>query len=134
LKTALFIDDDVIFNEIHKAMAEKADIAENVFTCNSAISGLVFLKELAGVNRPALPDVIFLDLMMPVMDGFDFLDELDKLPPAINEHIKVVVVSSSLHEKDMERALENKRVAEFISKPLNAKKITAVVGRLQSKA
>jgi CheY-like chemotaxis protein len=131
LKTALFIDDDVIFNEIHKALAEKTALAKHVFTCNSAASGLVLLKELANENTPPLPEAVFLDLMMPVMSGFDFLDELEKLPPSINEKIKVVVVSSSLHEKDMERVLGYKSVVEFISKPLNANKINYVVEKLK---
>jgi CheY-like chemotaxis protein len=130
MKAALFIDDDVIFNHIHEALAQKASIAGRIYVANSAISALVLLQELAGNTTPPLPEVIFLDLMMPVMDGFEFLEEFEKLPDNITRNIKIVVLTSSLQDEDRVRAMKNKRVAAFANKPLKMDALTALKERL----
>jgi CheY-like chemotaxis protein len=126
MKTVLFIDDDEIYNYIHKKQAQNAALADNVLVCISAISALVLLKELFRMKQPPLPEIIFLDLMMPLMDGFQFLDELEKLPHEITDGIKVIVITSSLNEADFQRAFNYKSVIDIIKKPMTNSKMLEI--------
>ena len=126
----MFIDDDIIFNHIHKVLAEKTSFAKNIYMHTSATSGLQMLQDLESKNNELLPQVIFLDLMMPVMDGFDFLNEFEKLHQNISQKIKVVILTSSLNAEDRFRAMKHHCVAEYISKPLTINSIMAIKNKL----
>jgi CheY-like chemotaxis protein len=80
MQTVLFIDDDSIYNLIHRQLAEKTAFAKHILISVSPVSALVLIQELSRMKTIPLPEVIFLDLMMPLMDGFGFLDEFEKLP------------------------------------------------------
>ncbi|MEQ8534886.1 MAG: response regulator, partial [Imperialibacter sp.] len=67
-----------------------------------------------------LPDVILLDINMPVMDGWQFLDEFVKIKPLIKKKITIYMVSSSIDEADLERAKTYEEVSDFIVKPVKA--------------
>jgi CheY-like chemotaxis protein len=70
------------------------------------------------MNGETPPDVIFLDLNMPEIDGFTFLKNFEKLPEKILAYSKIVVLTSSNSMKDRQQAFENKNVIQFITKPL----------------
>jgi CheY-like chemotaxis protein len=82
------------------------------------------LKTLSG--KPSLPDLIFLDIMMPIMDGFGFLDEFAKLPDDITQKCKIVMLSTSESFKDLNKANKNRFVYKFLNKPLNEQVLTAL--------
>ncbi len=132
MNTVLFIDDDNISNFIHKKLAQNTVFAENVLISTSAVSALLLIKEMFHVKEPPLPEIIFLDLMMPVMDGFGFLTELEKLPEEISANIKVIVLTSSLNDDDFARAFKNKRVIDIIKKPLYREKLLEIKDNMQS--
>jgi len=73
-----------------------------------------------------LPGVIFLDIMMPGMDGFAFLEEFDKLPDPVRKTSKVIMLSTSESFKDLNRANQNRYVYKFLNKPLNQPMLNAV--------
>ena len=78
----MLVDDNEIDNLINQKMIEAADIAENIFTHTGARSAIEFLKNVEKLDKKGsmlLPDVIFLDIDMPLMDGFQFIDEFEKL-------------------------------------------------------
>lgn len=96
----------------------KYSFAADVIQKESAKSALAFLSSLE--NRPdELPDVIFLDIRMPEIDGFGFLVEYEKLPEALRRKSIIVMLSSSLDPDDHEKARNSKYVNRFLNKPLN---------------
>ncbi len=126
----MLIDDNEIDNLINQKMIEAADICENIFIHSGAKGAIEFLKNIEKLAKGPLdlylPEVIFLDIDMPLMDGFQFLDEFDRLSDVIKENCKVVMLTSSLNPQDMNKAKKNKYVLKYLNKPLtqdNLKKI-----------
>jgi len=110
----MLIDDNELDNFVNKKLIENEHFANQVLVQPSGISALDYLKRNAG-----LPDIIFLDIMMPGMDGFGFLDEFDKLNDEVKKKSKIVMLSTSESFKDLNRANRNKYVYKFLNKPLN---------------
>ena len=114
-KTCLLIDDNYIDNFVTSRLLENFNFAESIIISQSSSEAIESLRE-----GKVTPDVIFLDLRMPVMDGFEFLLEYDKLEIEKNG-VKIFMLSSSLDPTDMRRSLANKYVTQFIHKPLTKK-------------
>jgi CheY-like chemotaxis protein len=119
--TIMLIDDNEIDNLINQKMIEAADISDKIYTYSSAKSGLEFLKnmEKLDVAEKILPDLIFLDIDMPLMDGFQFLDEFEKFSPALKRKCKVVMLTSSINPQDYNLAKKYATVKQFLNKPLS---------------
>src|SRR6185369_5703936 len=93
-KNILLIDDNEIDNYITKQMLLNNKIGRNIITRSSAAEGLAYLKETE-MKQGEMPDYIFLDIRMPEMDGFGFLDAFSSLSEAIKNHITVFMLTSS---------------------------------------
>ncbi|MFN8416778.1 MAG: response regulator [Cytophagaceae bacterium] len=126
----MLVDDNEIDNLINQKMIEASGICEHIFVHSGARSAIEFLKNIEKLAKASidlyLPDVIFLDIDMPLMDGFQFLEEFDKLSDMIKNHCKVVMLTSSLNPMDLQKAKKNKFVVKYINKPLtqdNLKKL-----------
>ncbi len=127
--SVMLIDDNEIDIFITKRLLEFNNFSHSI--C-SACSGRDALDQLK--NHENLPDVIFLDLNMPVLNGFRFLKELSKLPDSVKKSVQVVVLTSSENKKDMKRATENPVVVKYISKPLTHEKIKDLRNLLASRS
>lgn len=112
---AVLIDDSDIDLFIQRRFLEVYKFSEKLILYRSAEEALNWLKDL---NGEAPPDVIFLDLNMPDIDGFSFLDNFENLPEGIKLKSKIVVLTSSNNKVDRELAFKNKNVIQFITKPL----------------
>jgi CheY-like chemotaxis protein len=128
--TVMLVDDNEIDNLINQKMIEASNIAENIFVHSGAKSAIEFLKNIEKLAKGPvglyLPEIIFLDIDMPLMDGFQFLDEFERLSDSIKNHCKVVMLTSSLNPQDMNKAKKNQFVLKYINKPLtqeNLKKL-----------
>ncbi len=119
--TVMLIDDNEIDNLINQKMIEAASIAENIYTHTGAKSAIEFLKnmEKLEVADRVLPDVIFLDIDMPLMDGFQFLDEFEKLTNVAKKKCKIVMLTSSINPQDFNRSKKYENVRLFLNKPLS---------------
>jgi CheY-like chemotaxis protein len=114
-KTCLLIDDNYIDNFVTRKIIEGSNFAESITVVRSATEAIASLAE-----GKILPDVIFLDVRMPLMSGFEFLEEYDKINIDKN-NIKIFMLSSSLDPMDMRKSTDNKYITQFIHKPLTQK-------------
>jgi CheY-like chemotaxis protein len=114
-KTCLLIDDNYIDNFVTRKILEGGNFAETITVVRSATEAINSLRE--GIVKP---DVIFLDVRMPLMSGFEFLEEFDKID-IDKSHIRIFMLSSSLDPLDMRKSTDNKYITQFIHKPLTIK-------------
>lgn len=124
-RTVMLIDDNEIDNLINQKMIEAASITENIYTHTGAKSAIEFLKnmERLDVAEKVLPDVIFLDIDMPLMDGFQFLDEFEKLGDTTKTKCKIVMLTSSINPQDFNRSKKYDNVKLYLNKPLSHESI-----------
>jgi CheY-like chemotaxis protein len=115
-KTCLLIDDNYIDNFVTRKILEGGNFAERVIVSQSATDAINSLR-----SGTVIPDVIFLDIRMPVMGGFEFLQEYDKLEIDGKQGIKIFMLSSSLDPTDLKKSSNNKYITQFIHKPLTQK-------------
>lgn len=114
-KTCLLIDDNYIDNFVTRKILEGSNFAETITVVRSANEAITSLKD-----GRVVPDVIFLDVRMPLMSGFEFLDEYDKIN-IDKDNIKIFMLSSSLDPVDIRKSADNKYITRFIHKPLTQK-------------
>jgi CheY-like chemotaxis protein len=115
VETAVLIDDSDIDLFIQRRFLEVYNFSRKLVSYKSAEEALDWLQK---VNGEAPPDVIFLDLNMPNVDGFGFLENFAKLPQKILDKSRIVVLTSSNSQKDREQAFNYKNVISFVTKPL----------------
>lgn len=113
----MLVDDNDTDNFISKRIIELTKFAKRTEIKNSGKSALQYLESEQN-NDINLPDLIFLDINMPIVDGFVFLYEFEKFPDNIKKKCKVIILSSSDNKRDIDKIVNNNYVIKFITKPL----------------
>lgn len=117
LHSIFIVDDDPIHQQITEIMLDRLSISNAVTKFSDAQDVLEHIRTQCS-NANELPDVILLDLNMPVMDGWEFLEAFSLVRPSLIKQIKVYVLTSSIDEKDKERVSQFTFVAGYLTKPL----------------
>lgn len=124
----LIIDDHLVDVFITSKIIESTHFAKKVLEYNSPFMALDYLRK--NEREPEwIPDLILLDINMPLVDGFRFMDEFAKLGENVKKKTRIVFLSSSLNPNEIERAEKNPFVLKFITKPLTAEKLKQLVSR-----
>ena len=118
IELVMLVDDNDTDNFIHKRVLELTGFCTNILVKNSGKSALEYLEENKN-NLDMLPNIIFLDINMPIVDGFVFLFEYENFPDRLKEKCKIVILSSSDSKRDIDRIVDNEYVINFITKPLS---------------
>ena len=117
-KLTFIIDDDPVFVLLFKKIMLKIGQFETVLNFENGQLGLDALIKIFSNNEP-FPDIIFLDINMPIMDGWEFLKALEKYK--FKDELNIYMVSSSIDSTEIKKSKKFKTVKHFISKPISAK-------------
>jgi CheY-like chemotaxis protein len=111
------IDDDPIYVFGIKKFISIHNFCDTIWVFENGEAAIEHLQFLISTNG-VLPDIIILDVNMPIMDGWDFLDEFNKLKSQLLKNIKIHMVSSSIDKSDIERAESHNEVSGYFIKPI----------------
>ena len=121
IKTVLVIEDDGITTYLNKMVLESASFCDNIVEATEGEVALSYFENIQKGDIPMdnLPEVILLDLNMPVMDGWEFFETFVQKFPEFAKKTNIFILSSSIDPIDIERAQKDPNIAAFLSKPLN---------------
>ena len=126
----LLVDDELICNYISIKWVKRIDIAENVHVLINGKLALDFIMEnCKNDTKASAPDLVLLDIKMPIMDGFQFLQELQRTTLLCKDNLKIVLLTSSTSNSDIKEAYKY-NVFGYIEKPLNREKIQSLIEKL----
>jgi CheY-like chemotaxis protein len=132
LDCVLLVDDDHLANFIHRKAVQKSQVDVHIQTTESAEEALEFLTHAARFETSAdvpRPGIIFLDINMPGMTGWDFMEEYSKLSNDQKARIVVIMLTTSLNPDDERKAIANNDVIRFINKPLRAEMVEEIASQ-----
>ena len=123
------VDDDDIYQFTTIKIIESLKLAKKIIVFSDGEEAINFMID--NINEEnELPDVIFLDINMPIMDGFQFMDEYVKIKPKVGKKITIYMVSSSVNPTDIERAKKIEDISDYIIKPIKPGELKSIIEEL----
>ncbi|GAB3532153.1 response regulator [Pontibacter brevis] len=119
LKKVVLVDDDQVNNFVCESIIRNEKFADEIISFDWAEDALDYLREESDKGVASFPELIFLDINMPGMDGWTFINEYRKLPEEATANCSLFMLSSAVDRKDILTAKSNDEVKEFFSKPLS---------------
>lgn len=126
LKSILLVDDDPTTNYLNKKVLDRLGVTEQVLVALNGEEALQILTTECTDASRARPALIFLDINMPQMDGFEFLDAFGKLPQEQRQAVVIVMLTTSVHASDLER-LKSLPIKALVNKPLTPAKVEEIL-------
>ena len=126
LRRVLLIDDHQADNFVHARILRKADCAEQIDVCETALQALDYLQTKVEGRFPR-PDLIFLDINMPGLDGWEFLDECRKLPAERRGEVVIAMLTSLSRESVEQKLAAYPEVADLSPKPLTSERLLEIL-------
>ena len=121
-ESIVLIDDDDDINLIHQEILEDAKLAKTIHVANNGMEGLLLISQFEiEKNPPKAKHLIFLDINMPLMDGFDFLEEFEKMSDEFQSNFLIKILTTSLDANDVMDASKSDSVSGYLLKPLSQK-------------
>ncbi len=116
------IDDDNIYQYTARVILEATGLAKEIQSFYNGSDAINFFTKAGNFVAETLPDVIFLDINMPIMDGWAFLEEYNKFYSNLPKNIRIYMVSSSVNSSDMQKSRSYEAVNDYLVKPVNRSK------------
>ena len=129
VKTLGIVDDDKIYTFLVKQTIEETNLVDIIKIFDNGLDAIDFLKKNAD-NRDTLPEIILLDLSMPIMDGWEFLEEYLLLSPKLGREITIYIISSSISPYDIAKAKSISLVTDYIIKPVSKEKLIEIFKKM----
>jgi CheY-like chemotaxis protein len=126
LNSILLVDDDNPTNFLHQMIIEENNLSEQIHVAFTGLEAIEYLATKKNGKHPC-PDIIFLDINMPIMNGWDFLTRYKVLPDEQKASIVIVMLTASLNITDNEKAKKNQEIRDFITKPLTLEKLEKLI-------
>ena len=126
IKKVALVDDDEIFVFLTSKTIENTHLVDIIKVFGNGLDAINFLKDNLD-NPESLPEIIFLDLSMPVMDGWQFLEEFVKMNPKLGRKIVIYICSSSISPDDIKKAKAISAVSDYIIKPISKEKLVEIL-------
>lgn len=118
------IDNNTTYVYGFKKLLSLKNLSSQISTFNNGSEAITYLKNPLNVNN--LPDIIFLDISMPVMDGWEFMDEFAEIKSQLGKKITIYILSSSADNNDIERAKKNSDISDYIIKPADVSRLAKI--------
>ncbi len=126
-KTIWVVDDDPIYQTIINKLIEKTEVFSAHSSFTNGKEAITALKKTLAENDNNLPDIILLDINIPVMDGWEFMEEIKTIKYKINKEIIIYIVSSSIAVEDRDKSKTFKDIIGYIPKPITISDLISIV-------
>ncbi|NMH87448.1 response regulator [Flavivirga algicola] len=119
IELACIIDDDDIYINLIRRIIETKKLCENLIVFKNGKQSLDYFESLLqNSNEDKVPDIILIDLNMPIMDGWEFIEQFTKIKNRFNKLITLYIVSSSINPVDIDRAKSLNTIKDYLVKPI----------------
>jgi len=124
-KNILLVDDDSVFNFINSTVISSAGLASEIQTAQNGEEALTFFNHPVS-HKKGIPEVVLLDLNMPIMDGFEFIQAFQRLDFPGKDKVIIIVVTSSMNPDDIRRA-KSFGIKHYLTKPISEEGIQTAI-------
>jgi len=121
------IDDDIIYQTIINKLIQKSGAFSTHSSFMNGKEAIITLNNTLEKDDNCLPDIILLDINMPVMDGWEFMEEIKRIKSKINKHILIYIVSSSIAIEDRDKSKTFTDIMGYIPKPISVNDLLSIV-------
>lgn len=125
--TVLLVDDDKATNIFNKYKLKQLGLCQSITIATNGQEAIDFLKSKDEHGKNPQPDLIFLDINMPIMNGWEFLESYERLDNKEKGNVILIMLTTSEHEDDYNKAMENPNISGFRTKPLSTEMIQEII-------